>query len=263
MMSRGRLGPPFWGAWQRGAMASAWGWRQQIHHWSIGDGWVGVSGGGGLRWVWSDAGCCRRQHTTESERGVFWGGDSTARAWYHRLEGDVTTRGRFFFTPPPKVKTKGRGWWAQGVGSSQSRQPLFGKSLSSFWLGFQPQKGETLKDDGRSSRSIARGGGERWSCQGIDPSNGPDPVARGRLSSLLRHAGVSEKIFNVFVCHQLVTWLQEGKKTWPFHSSLSEIEPSNRALPWIIYPDGALTTFPLYMVWPLKDEYISLLGTML
>lgn len=28
-----------------------------------------------------------------------------------------------------------------------------------------------------------------------------------------------QNIFNVkpFVCHQLVTWLQEGKKTWPFH----------------------------------------------
>ena len=57
------------------------------------------------------------------------------------------------------------------------------------------------KDDDRSARSIAEGGGGRGrggegrgSRQGIDPSDGPDPDARGRFSSLVRHGGESEKL---------------------------------------------------------------------
>ena len=55
------------------------------------------------------------------------------------------------------------------------------------------------KDDDRSARSIAEGGGgrageRRGNRQGIDPPGGPDPIARGRFSSLVRHGGESEKL---------------------------------------------------------------------
>jgi len=56
------------------------------------------------------------------------------------------------------------------------------------------KKGE--KDDGRSAQSTPQsGGGERGgSHPRIDSPGGSEPVARRRFSSLLRHAGVSEKL---------------------------------------------------------------------
>lgn len=90
--------------------------------------------------------------------------------------------------PDPRVPGSAR------LGGVTPRSFFFFKETLSFLVGvFKTHtKGERRrkkKDDDRSAQSIAEGGGgrggeRRGSRQEIDPSGGPDPVTRGRFSSL-------------------------------------------------------------------------------